>query len=120
MQDLFTDPFNVASGLVSGCGAFVAALILIVVGLVAVGKRHKLGGYLTAGAGALQFAGSCCTSWQGPAIAWGGLIGVVDSVGNLSAYAGLFAWMLSIGVLVGAGVKVSQDVLAQQSSGGEA
>jgi hypothetical protein len=100
------------TSLVGGCGNFIAAVTLIVVGLAVVKKAHATAAYLVAAAGAVLLLSGCCTQLPNTLaqanvtsalIEYYRLFNVIDLVGNLAFY----------GLVIGGAV-----VLAKHQIGG--
>ena len=56
------DPEFALPSMVQGCGTFIGAVALLIVGLTAVRKVHAGSGYIVAAAGAVHFLSSCCST----------------------------------------------------------
>lgn len=86
-------------GSLDGCIGWLTAVALIVVGLVPVRKAYPTAGYLLAGGGLVRWGFFCCTSLP-QALSQAGQHELMHTLGALPGVLGLFAWLLSTGLLV--------------------
>lgn len=86
-------------GSLDGCIGWLTAVALIVVGLVPVRKAYPTAGYLLAGGGLVRWGFFCCSSLPG-ALMQAEQYELLDTLGSLPSLLGLFAWLLSTGLLL--------------------
>ena len=86
-------------GSLDGCIVWLTAVALIVVGLVPVRKAYPTAGYLLAGGGLVRWGFFCCSSLPG-ALMQAEQYELLDTLGSLPSLLGLFAWLLSTGLLL--------------------